>query len=424
MLGYSMNRIGFLLYNGLWALIYILTLPYVWFKRKQSPFEWGERMGNYDFDYCKDEKSIWIHGASLGEITAASRLAKGAKEKFTSRRVVVSAMTVSGKERAEKIMKGVDNFIIMTFDFFPLVKKAIKKINPKALILVETELWPSLIYVCKCMGIKIVLINGRISDKTYRRYLNMKYISRCFFNQIDLLLPKNRDEKNKFLKLGVDRKKIKLIGPLKSDNSYTANIEKSTLSIPVDKSVIVAGSVRKGEEQIIISVFEKLRKNFRDIYLVIAPRHLNRVHEIECLLRKSEIPYRKKNNSNSYENEDVLILDTMGELRSVYSIANIAFVGGTLKPYGGHNLLEPAFSGVPVVFGQFVNNNKETARELISSNSAKMVKDEKGLEKVFSYLLTHPVERETMGKNSEYFIGNKRGIVNDYLQVLADNGIF
>jgi 3-deoxy-D-manno-octulosonic-acid transferase len=419
-----MNRVCFLLYNGFWLIVYILTLPYVWFKRKKSPAEWEERMGNYDFDYWQDEKSIWIHGASMGEITAASRLVMRIKEKFPSRRIIVSAMTLTGKERAKRIMKGTDNFIIMAFDFFPLVKKAIRKVNPKTLILVETEVWPSLIYICKSMGIKIVLINGRISDRTYRRYLNIKYISRCFFNQIDLLLPQNRSEQNKFLKLGVGRKKIKLIGPLKSDNSNTTAIKRSSLSIPEHKSVIVAGSVRKGEEQIIIRAFANLRKKLNDVYLVIAPRHLNRVYEIENLLMKKEIPYRKRNEQDGYNNEDVLILNTMGELRNVYSIANIAFVGGTLLPYGGHNLLEPAFSGVPVIFGQYVNNTKEIARELIASNSAKMVKGEKELEEIFSYLLTHPAKRKAMGKNSEYFIENRRGIVDKYLQFLADNGIF
>lgn len=419
-----MNRVGFLLYNGIWLIVYILTLPFVWFKRKRFPDEWKERMGNYDFDYWQDEKSIWIHGASLGEVTAASRLVMRIEKEFPSGRVIVSAMTMTGKERARKIMKGVDNFIIMPFDFFPLVKKAIRKVNPKTLILVETEIWPSLIYVCKCMGIKVVLVNGRISDRTYRRYLNVKYISRCFLNQIDLLLPRDGTEKNKFLKLGVDRKKIKLVGPLKSDNSNITAIDKSSLSIPEDKSVIVAGSVRKGEGRIVIGVFDKLRTRFNDIYLVIAPRHLNRVDEIENLLTKKEIPYRKRNESKGYDNEDVLILDTMGELRSVYSIANIAFVGGTLLPYGGHNLLEPAFSGIPVVFGQYVNNSKETARELVASNSAKMVKGEGELEKVLSYLLTHPAKRKAMGRNSEIFIDNKRGIVDEYVRFLAKNGVF
>ena len=410
-------------YNLVWAIVYILSFPYTIFKRLTSPREWEERLGHYPFDYSGKDTCIWIHGASLGEITAASHLAMRIKEKFPDKRIVISSMTVSGKERAMKIMKGLNNFVLLPFDFFPLVRNGIRRINPETLILIETEIWPSLIFICRRRGIKIVLANGRLSDRTFKRYLHMKSLSQRLFNQIDIFFPKSKDEEQKFLKLGIKKAKINIVGSLKSDNSHPVPFTRSFLSIPSHKSVIVAGSVRKGEEEIIIRIFKALREDFNETYLIIAPRHLNRVSEIENILRKENLKYMKRTGKNSYNEEDVLILDTMGELRNVYSVADIAFVGGTLLPYGGHNLVEPAFFGVPILFGPYISNTKECALELVKSDSAIVVKNERDFKKSISYLLNHPRRRKKMGENSRNYLKQKRGVVDNYIEALKKDAI-
>ncbi len=416
-----MNLIFIFFYNLLWAIVYILTFPYILFKRNTASREWDERFGNYTFDYSGGNKCIWIHGASLGEIAAASSLAMRIKQKFPEQRIIISSMTVTGKERAMKIMKGMNNFVLFPFDFFPLIRNGIERINPKTLILIETEIWPSLIFLCRRRRIKIVLANARLSDTTYKRYLLLRYFSQRLFNQIDIFFPNSRSEEKKFLKLGIEETKIKMTGSLKLDNSHPVPLTRNFLSIPAYKFVIVAGSVRKGEEEIIIRVFKSLKERFDDIYLIIAPRHLNRVNEIEKILRKENLEYRKRTEKITDNEANVLILNTIGELRNVYSIADIAFVGGTLLPYGGHNLIEPAFFGVPILFGPYVNNTKETAKELVKTESAIIVKDEEDFKKVITYLLNHPMERKTMGTNSKDYIRKKRGVVDNYIEILEKN---
>ena len=418
-----MKIILILLYNFLWLIIYILMFPYILIKRKTIPGEWEERLGIYNFDYSGNDKCVWIHGASLGEITAASQLAIRIKDKFPQRKIVISSVTITGKERAMEIMKGMDNFVLLPFDFFPFVRKCVKRINPEVLILIETEIWPSLIFCCRKRGIKIILANGRLSDRTFRRYLKLRYISQRLFNQIDIFFPQSKEEEQKFLKLGIKKFKIKGIGSLKSDNSSPISLERSSFSIPSHKSVIVAGSVRKGEEEIIIKGFKALIGDFNETYLIIAPRHLSRVGDIENLLRKENLGYKKRTDGLSYNGESVLILDTIGELRNVYSIGDIAFIGGTLLPYGGHNLVEPAFFGLPILFGPYINNTRESAIELVKSGSAIIVANETEFKKTISNLLDNPGKRKKMGENSKQYIEQKSGVVEGYIEALKENSI-
>lgn len=418
-----MNVIFMFFYNLLWGVVYIIMFPYTIFKRITSSFEWRERMGVYSFNSSQDEKCIWIHGASLGEITAASQLAMRIREKFPKKRIVISSMTVSGKERAMKIIKGINNFVLLPFDFFPLIRNAIRRINPDTLILIETEIWPTLIFLCRRRGVKIVLANGRLSDKTFKRYLRLRYMSQQLFNQIDVIFSQSNGEAHKFLRLGMSKTKVRVTGSLKSDNSHPEILTKELLSIPSHKSVIVAGSVRKGEEEIIIKVFKSVKEELNETFLIIAPRHLNRVSEIENILRRENLRYMKRAEKSSYNGETVLILDTMGELRSVYSVADIAFVGGTLLPYGGHNLIEPAYFGVPILFGPYINNTRETAKELLESDSAISIKNGKDFKEVIKYLLNHPSRRKKMGENSRNYLKQKRGVVDNYIKSLEENAI-
>ncbi len=417
-----MKTILIIFYNILWTFIYVLTLPYTYVKRKTAPAEWRERMGIYPFDYSNRKGCIWIHGASLGEITAASKLALQIKKKFPSNRIIVSAMTVTGKEHAAEIMEGIDEFVLLPFDYLPIMNRGIERINPRTLILIETEIWPSLVFICRKKKVKIVLANARLSDATYKRYLRFKCFSKRLFNQIDTFFPKSDNEKEKFLRLGVHQKKIGVVGSLKMENSITRPFTRNELGIPPQKTVIVAGSVRKGEEEMVIRAFKVLRENANDSYLIIAPRHMNRVGEIESILAREGLSFLKRTEKVSYNGEHVLILDTIGELRSIYSVADIAFVGGTLLPYGGHNLLEPAFFGVPTVFGPHTNNARTDALDLIETKSALLVKNEKELQKTLLNLLKNTEMRKEMGKNSRNYIEQKRGVVDAYIAILKKNG--
>lgn len=418
-----MGMLLILLYNFFWLMVYVITLPYTVYKRRKCPEEWHERMGIYPFDLSKEGRSIWVHAASLGEIVAASHLVKGLREKYPHRTIIVSAMTVTGKERASEIMKGVNAFALLPFDFLPLVNGAINRINPETLILIETEIWPSLLFLAKRRGVHVVLANGRLSDRTYRRYLRLRAMSRWLFDHIDLYLPKNEAEREKFEKIGVRREKIGLTGCLKSDNGMLRPVSREVLFIPAKKMVVVAGSVRKGEEDIVIHAFKEVQRERDGCYLIIAPRHLNRVAEIESMLAREELKYMKRTEKTSYDGEQVLILDTVGELRNVYSVADVAFVGGTLLPYGGHNPLEPAYFGIPILFGPHVDNIRTDVAEFLRVRCAIMVRNGDEFAKALRDLFRDPERRSMMGRSALALLERKQGIVDRYISVLSQNRV-
>ncbi len=412
-----------LLYNFLWLLIYVVSLPYTLYKYLKLPEEWHERMGRYHFDFSRSSRGIWVHGASLGEIGAASQLVRRLRKRCPSQRIIVSAMTAAGKVRAGEIMAGADAFVIMPFDFIPLVWRAVRRINPATLILIETEIWPSLLFLARRRGVQVVLANARISDRTYRRYLKFGSVTRWLFNQINLYCPKNHDERKKFIHLGVNEDKIKLTGCLKSDNGIKHPVSRDELFIPENRLIVVAGSVRKGEESIVIKAFKELQTEQKNCYLIIAPRHMNRVSEMEGMLKREGLTYMKRTLKRSYQTEQVMILDTIGELGNIYSVADVAFVGGTLLPYGGHNLLEPASFGVPILFGPHVNNIRADVEEFLETGCAIMVKDGGELVSALSTLLRDPERRARMGKNALTLLEQKQGIVERYITVLVKNGV-
>jgi len=407
-------------YNFLWVAVYLLTFPYVLFKRRTLPDEWRERCGEYGFDFSGEDKSIWIHGASVGEITAASRLASKIQEKYPKRRIVISAMTHSGKERAIEIMDRLRNFVFLPFDFLPMVRKSLRSINPQVLILIETEIWPSLLFLAKRRGVKIILANARLSEKTFRRYKMVKSFSRLLFRQIDMILPKEEGEKSKFLELGVENSRLREVGSLKLDNSNPVPVSRDSLSLSEESFIVVAGSVRKGEEESIIKAFELLRKDVETAFLIIAPRHLNRVDNVENILMRRCLKFRHRTDRISTEESNILILDTIGELSNVYSIADVAFVGGTLLNYGGHNLLEPAFFSIPILIGPFAGNIKESAKELVKLKGAKIVKNEYEICSALSYLFNHPKKRDEMGRNAKQYTKTRKGTVNKYINILEE----
>lgn len=419
-----MDTVLILLYNVLWLFVYIVAFPYILYKWVKHPEEWNERMGRYPFNFSSKGRNIWVHGASLGEIGAASQLVKRLRMQYPHYRIIVSAMTVTGKVRAEEIMEGVDAFVLMPFDFLPLMRRAVRCINPATLILIETEIWPSLLFLARKRRVHVVLANARISDRTYRRYLKFRAVSSWLFNQIDLYLPKNDDERKKFVCLGVNEDRVKLTGCLKSDNGVQSPASRSDLCIPEEKLVVIAGSVRKGEEGIVIDAFKKVQREQRRCYLIIAPRHMNRVGEVEAILKRENLAYMKRTLKRTYEGEQVMVLDTVGELRNIYSVADVAFVGGTLLPYGGHNPLEPASFGVPIILGPHVDNIRIDVEELIGSQCAVMVRDGAEFSTTLSALLGDPERRALMGKNALALLEQKQGIVERYMSVLAENGVF
>ncbi len=427
----STTRPMYTLYNLLFNLAFIISFPYLVLRAAWGGHGIAERMGRLPHqktEGLRDRKVIWFHAASVGELKALSAVIPQVQRKGPDYHLVVSTLTKTGKTEAERTLRGVKMVFFVPVDLRRFVRRAIRSIRPAALILVETELWPNLIREAKESGCFVGLINGRISERSLGRYRLVKSLFGQTLSYIDLLCLQSQEYKERMMLLGADKSRIELTGNLKfdrlllaADAEETGQLRKS-LHIPGHLRVVIAGSTREGEEQLLVPVFKKLSERYHDLVFILAPRHLDRLNQLERILSDFSMPFVRRTRldqpapANSGKTEDspddrrVILLDTMGELSKIYSVADVAFVGGSLVPIGGHNLLEPAIYGVPVLFGPHVSNFKEEAKLLISSGGGIQVQDPDGLFVSLSGLLADDGQRRNLGQKAREAIERKTGV--------------
>ncbi len=365
------------------------------------------------------KKVIWFHAASLGEVKALSAIIPQIKKDHPEYTLVVSTVTKSGRKEAERTLKDREFVFFLPIDLKGFVKRAFNRIKPAALILVETELWPNLIREAKERGCFVVLINGRISSQSLKRYLLVRSLFKQTLLYFDLLCMQSEEHKERMSQLGANPDKIKVTGNLKFDRllyvreSVGRNELKKRLGIPDHFKVIVGGSVRSGEEQILVGVFKQLKPEEGKLLLILAPRHLDRLKEVEQFLSDQGIKFIRRSQLDgriTIDDHDVILLDTMGELSGLYALADVAFVGGSLVPVGGHNLLEPAIYGVPVIFGPYIDHFKEEAKILIQSGGGIKVRDGAELYSKLFELLADQQKRTRLGEKAKEAVQKETGV--------------
>lgn len=372
----------------------ILLFPYYFIKKtllKREKLYIRKRLG-YGLPHEQNQmKSIWIHAVSVGEVLSIQKLIQLIKERHSSWVINFSSLTSTGLKIAKEKLKGVDNIFFIPLDFASLVRKPFNTLKPKVLILAESEFWPNLLREAKKQDAAVILINGRISDRSYKRYSFFRFLIKKILKNIDLCLVQTEQEKEKLEKIGVDSPRVRVVGNLKAEIELPPCTEKEILTLKKDlnikeqKKVIIAGSIRKGEEEKLLGAFSKALKIRNDLLLILAPRHLERVNEVERICQKFPFLVRRRTKLSPNEEWDILILDTIGELAKFYALSDITFVGGSLVPWGGHNILEPAFYKKPIFFGPYMNNFALLAEKFVQSGAARIVHKEEELVEIFLY---------------------------------------
>jgi len=412
----------YILYNLLLNFAFVISFPYLLLRAALGGHGIAERTGRLPQEKIEnivDEKVIWFHAASVGEVKALSTIIPQVRKDHPEYSLVVSTLTKSGRKEAERILREIKFVFYLPLDLKRFVRRALDKIKPEALILVETELWPNLIKESKKRGCFIALINGRISDPSLRKYLLVRSLFHETLSYFDLICMQSEEQKEKLILLGANPDIIKVTGNLKFDRllCLPEDIRQYELikqiSIPEDFKVIIGGSVRSGEERILIDVFKRLDEKNPNLILILAPRHLNRLKEVEKVISNRGMKFIRRSqlyNKTSLDNHSVILLDTIGELSGMYSLADVAFVGGSLVPVGGHNLLEPAIYGVPVLFGPYVDHFKEEAKILIQSGGGIQVKDAEELYLNLSSLLSDEQRRTELGEKAKEAIQEETGV--------------
>ena len=362
------------IYEFLSTILFLISLPFyalIRACRKKFIPGWKEKMGYFKSPELGD-KVIMFHGVSVGEVIALENLVKKTKETFPDYKIVITTGTATGQEIANKKFSSIADFITyFPFDIAFCVKLFLKKINPSAVLIAETELWPTFSFYCKKNNIPLYVINGRISDSTFKSYRLMKYFFKLFLKNYTKILTQSEEDKEKFLAIGSPQDRTDVMKNLKFD------VKKADANIDLGQSayrVIIAGSTHKGEDEIVLNAFSKLKKEFPDIKLLLAPRHLQRVENVSELVKKTNLSWGLRSNKDDFKNNDIILLDTMGELSKMYSICDFAFIGGRFNKTGGHNPLEAIVYNKPAVSGPSIHNFRDIYWILTRSKAGKVVK--------------------------------------------------
>ena len=354
----------------------------------------------------------WFHCASVGELSAISGLLSEIKKREPKSGIVISAMTRTGKDRARKLFPGIPSFLA-PLDSSLFVKAALNRIRPSVLVIAETEIWPNLIRLAAKSGARVIMINARLSTRSLNRYLLFRPLFVRVLRRVEWLFVQTEADRVGFERLGAENLRMTVAGGMKSDldmPSAPRDSIKEEFSLPDERKVVVAGSVRPEEEKEIIEALEIVRKTHPSVYFVVAPRHVQRAQSISSLAEERGMRVRLRSDGDCYSGEDMLILDTIGELTRVYGCAHLSFVGGSLKAYGGHNLLEPAMWGSPVLFGRYTDNCDEEARALIRQKGGMRVDGWRDLASKFNLVLGDDGLREEMGRNAKEVVIERSGV--------------
>lgn len=368
---------------------------------------------------------IWVHALSVGEVLSAIPVLEAIKTRYPSREVVLSVKTTTGLQVAgEKLKDTVDLLVPMPFDFWWSNKRLINMITPAVFILVETDIWPGLVSLLRKRGIKAFLVNGRVSPRTGKAYTRWRFLVRTVMDQFELLLMQTGLDESRMLETKVSRDKVRVSGNIKFDQKWepldNQELQRWRELLGVEEGPIwVAGSTHDPEETIIFNVFEKLIEVFTNLSLIICPREAARFGEVASHARERGFnAIRRTHLPSQGETYNVFVLDTIGELSKVYGVADMAFVGGSLMPFGGHNLLEPASFGIPVVFGPHTFNFNAMSRSLVAYGGGKRVVDESDLLSVMRELLGREDMRRQIGERAQAFVEGNQGALERVMGIL------
>lgn len=414
-----------ILYNILQILIVILLFPllciYIALKskyRKHIPRRLGFNLSKSLQGLEKKKKTIWVHALSVGEVTSAVPLVEKIRKDIDDITIIFSASTKTGYEVAQTLLtRHCEQIIPFPLDLFPVVEYFIHIIKPDLFILVETDFWPNILSSLQRKKIPVLLVNGRISKKSMEQYQRLSFFFEPMFHSISHLCVQSDSDRNRLLELGLPAKKVSKMGNLKYESVLSQNGTKvKQLFGSVNVPLFTAGSTHQGEESVILDTYIELKKKI-PFKLLIAPRDIKRAEEIEQLAKSRNIETQRRSSDIPFTAE-LYIIDTIGELLSFYSKSDICFVGGSLVDEGGHNPLEPASRGKPVLFGPNMQDFRDIRDDLIASSGGFTVFDQVELSAMLLRLLEDDVFRTASGEAARNSVICKQGILHDHIQLI------
>jgi 3-deoxy-D-manno-octulosonic-acid transferase len=425
----------YFLYSFLTLAVFVVVSPYFLYqaiRHNKYIGSLGQRLGYLPVSLNVDgEESIWIHAVSVGEALTARALAADLKERYPRLRLYLSTTTIAGQQVARRSLQHVDAVFYFPFDWAFIVKRTLSIVRPRVFVMMETEIWPNLLRLCRARGIKTVLINGRISSRSFPRYRMIRPFFRRVLADVDRFCMQSDESARRIVELGADQSKVTVTGSLKFDSlempavvSHGRPRERVLrfFRLSPNRVVLVAGSTVRGEEPAVLKAFSRLKGASPSALAILAPRQPERFGEVERLARDSGFVTARRSDLpiDTEPRADVIVLDTIGELAQLYQVATVVFVGGSLVDHGGHNILEPAVFGKPILFGPHMQNFKEIVDAFVGNDAAVQVGSERDLEQAIVSLATDPVRRAKLGAAARALVEANRGAKDKTLAVIAD----
>ncbi len=409
-----------LVYSLLVTLGFLLMSPLFLLRREKYASGFKQRLGKYHkFDH-DGRQVIWLHCVSVGETNAARPLVDQLLEAFPDHRLVISTTTKTGQELAQKIFAGkADAIFYFPFDWKFSVRKALANYRPSLVLLMETEIWPRFIREAKLSGAKLAIVNGRLSEKSFQRYSRVRSFIKTILTDIDLGSIQSETDAHRFISLGIDPNTVNVTGNLKFDHDLSLDEDSLTarfrdrFNLYGENRLIIAASTHDPEERWVLESLDGILGH--QTRLVIAPRHPERFDDVQKLLNDSNRSCVRRTDQPSKNDltADVILLDSIGELRAVYPLGDIVFVGGSLIPHGGQSILEPAAFGKAIITGPFTSNFDEVIKEfhqndaiLQTSKAPDDFQVSERLYEMFELLLEDEVRRRELGQNAASVMGS------------------
>ena len=407
-------------------LVYVLrpiALSVVLWRGLRNRAYWeglGERFG---LGSPSSARTIWLHAVSLGEVTAAAPLIRRLRTRYPDIPLVLTTATPTGRARARALFGDTLAVQYLPYDAPGSMQRFLSRRRPRLAIIMETELWPNLFNQCRRLGIPIVLANARLSAKSVRRYRRLGGLFREVLSGDTIVAAQSAEDAERFIAIGAERSRTRVVGNLKFDIVIDDAIIERGCDLRAacwdSRPVWIAGSTHAGEEECTLTAHAGLQADVPGALLLLVPRHPARFQAVADLLGRRNLRFERRSSGNAVQADtQVLLGDTVGELAALYASADVAFVGGSLVPIGGHNLLEPAALGIPVITGPYHSNAREIAQLLLSAGGALQVADAVELTEVLKELLTDPAFRQRVGSSGRHVVDMNRGALQRLFEVI------
>ena len=414
------------LYSLTFYLLFPMILLRLWWKGLKVPAyrqRLKERLGF--FPTLPEPGCIWIHAVSLGEMIIAIPIINALKKRYPHLKFLITTMTVTGSGLASKQVNDELSHVYVPYDLPGVVQRFLNRVQPRMLIIMETELWPNLLHYTASRKIPILLANARLSERSARGYRFIPALTRQMLLNINLIAAQTKEDAERFNRLGADSKRVAVVGNVKFDTPVPMELVEQGYALRRSwmgsRPTVIAASTHAGEEEKILKAFSELIKTFPEALLILVPRHPERFEEVALLCKKCgySVVRRSENQPCNMETQ-VFLGDSLGELFLYYAASDVAFVGGSLVPIGGHNLLEPAALGLPIISGPHIFNFARISKLLQEADALVWVDDEKSLAKIWSELLSDEFRRTEMGKRGMGVLEGNRGALQRHLDSIAE----